>query len=241
MDQKFITKFAESEEEKIKAYSLRYTDMLKEYKPDLVLESGLDCNEYDEYAKQVICVDTETDQVVGVYRIITSDDLPKGKPFVCEEEFNIDGLKNTGEKIAELSRAVIKREYRNSRVLMHLLRFVISYLKESSYRFIIGEASFFGTDKSKYVKEFSYLSSQYKIKDYNIISNEEFQVESISLDDMNLQEIKRSLPPLIRAYLGFGAKFSIDSFTDWDFGSVDVFVLFDVQNYNEAGLNRFLK
>ncbi len=241
MEQKFITKFADSNEEKIKAYSLRYTDMLKEYKPDLCLESGLDYNEYDEYAKQVICVDTETNQVVGVYRIITSDDLPKGKPFVCEEEFNIDGLKNTGEKIAELSRAVIKREYRNSKVLMHLLRFVISYLKESSYRFIIGEASFFGTDKTKFIKEFSYLASQYKIKDYDIVSNEEYQVETIPVEDMNLQEIKRSLPPLIRAYLGFGARVSSESFTDWNFGSVDVFVLFDVQNYNESALNKFLR
>ena len=77
MEQKFITKFAETEQEKIQAYSLRYTDMLKEYQPDLSIENGLDYTEYDNYAKQVICVDTETSEVVGVYRIITSDDLPK--------------------------------------------------------------------------------------------------------------------------------------------------------------------
>ena len=240
MEQRFITKIAETEQEKIKAYSLRYTDMLKDYKPELVIESGLDYNEYDEYAKQVICIDTQTDQVVGVYRIITSDDLPNGKPFVCEEEFNIDDIKNTGEKIAELSRAVIKREYRNSTVLMHLLRFIISYLKESKYRFVIGEASFFGTNKDLYVKEFSYLANLYKIKDYTVTSNEKYQVKLQPIDNMNLQEVKRSLPPLIRAYLSFGAKVSSDTFTDRDFGSVDVFILFDVCNYNESGINRFL-
>ena len=46
MEQRFITKIAETEQEKIKAYSLRYTDMLKDYKPELVIESGLDYNEY---------------------------------------------------------------------------------------------------------------------------------------------------------------------------------------------------
>lgn len=241
MEQKFITKFAETEQEKLKAYSLRYTDMLQEYKPDLHIENGLDYTEYDDYAKQVICIDTETDEVVGVYRVITSDDLPKTKPFVCEDEFNITELKNTGEKIAELSRAVIKREYRNSTVLMHLLKFIITYLKDSSYRYIIGEASFFGTDKTKYVKEFSYLSNNYSVLDYNITANEDCQLNYLKNEELDLQEIKRSLPPLIRAYLSFGAKVSKETYTDWDFGSVDIFILLDMSNYNEAYVKRLLK
>ncbi len=241
MEQKFITKFAETEQEKQQAYSLRYTDMLQEYNPDLYLESGIDYTDYDEYAKQVICVDTEANQVVGVYRIITSDDLPKNKPFVSEEEFNINDLKNTGEKIAELSRAVIRREYRNSMVLMYLLRFIITYLKDSGFRYVIGEASFFGTDKNKYAKEFSYLSNLHKIKDFKITANEDIQVEHIPNEKLDLQEIKRSLPPLVRAYLSFGAKVSESTFTDWGFGSVDVFILLDMQNYNEAYIKRLLK
>ncbi|MBR1984060.1 MAG: GNAT family N-acetyltransferase [Clostridia bacterium] len=241
MEQKFITKFAETEQEKLKAYSLRYTDMLQEYQPNLVLENGLDYTEYDDYAKQVICIDTETNEVVGVYRVITSDDLPKAKPFVCEDEFNITDLKNTGEGIAELSRAVIKREYRNSTVLMHLLRFIITYLKDSGYRYIIGEASFFGTDKTKYVKEFSYLSNNYSVLDYDITANEDCQLDYLKNEELDLQAIKRSLPPLIRAYLSFGAKVSKETYTDWDFGSVDIFILLDMQNYNEAYIKRFLK
>ena len=56
-----------------------------------------------------------------------------------------------------------------------------------------------------------------------------------------MQQCKRNLPALIRAYQAFGAKFSKDSFTDRTFGSVDVFVLLDTQNYNQAYVNRLLK
>ncbi len=238
--ERFTTKFAETLEENRKAYSLRYTDMLKEYRPELEIASGLDCTEYDKYAKQVICVDNENGQVVGCYRIITSEWLGE-KPFVCEEEFDITSLKNTGEKIAELSRAVVKREYRNTTVLMHLFRFIISYLREQGYRFIIGEASFFGTDKNVFAKEFSYLANLHSTKQFDIKAKEDYQVQLIPTEQLNQPEIKRSLPSLIRAYLSFGAKVSKDTFTDKDFGSVDVFILLDTLNYNQAYINRLLR
>lgn len=241
MEQKFITKFAETEQEKLQAYSLRYTDMLKEYNPNVYIENGLDYTPYDDYAKQIICVDTEINQVVGVYRVITSDSLPIGQSFACEEEFDFDELKNTGEKIAELSRAVIKREYRNTMVLTYLLRFIITYLEENGYRYAIGEASFYGTDKSKYIKEITYLSNQAPITEFNITSVQEEQIAPLPIDQIDLQETKRALPPLIRAYLSFGAKVSKETSIDSPFGSVDVFILLDLQNYNKAYIKRLLR
>lgn len=240
-NERFTVKFTETEQENLLAYSLRFTDMLKEYRPETIRENDLDITPYDSYAKQIICIDNQTGGVVGCYRIITSDNLPNGEKFACEEEFDITSLKNSGEKIAELSRAVVKKEYRNTLVLMMLLRFIIKHVKEENYRFVVGEASFFGTDKSKYVKEFSYLSANYSCKDYGIKSLEKEQVELLSVDQFDQIEVKRSLPPLIRAYTTIGAKISDDSFTDREFGSVDVFVLMDTQHTNDAYIKKFFK
>ncbi len=240
-NERFTVKFAETEEEKTSAYSLRFTDMLKEYRPEITRENDLDKTPCDEYAKQVICIDNETGNVVGCYRIITSDILPDGKKFVCEDEFDISTLKQSGERIAELSRAVVKKEYRNTSVLMLLFKFILKYLMENEYRYTIGEASFFGTDKSKYVKEFSYLNEFASAESYGVKSLEKEQVELISCSTFDAMEVKRSLPTLIRAYMGFGAKMSSDSFTDYDFGSVDVFVMLDIKNYNEGYVKRLLK
>ncbi len=239
--EKFTVKFAETEKENNAAFALRYRDMLLEYRPELAKE-GLDITPYDAYARQIICIDNEKDEVVGCYRIITSDNLPENEKFVCEEEFDISALKKTGEKIAELSRAVVKKEYRNSIVLMLLLRFIAQYLRgENDVRFVIGEASFFGTDKREYAKELSYLANYHANKEYDIPSLEEKQIDIMPKEELDAANIKRSLPPLIRAYLGFGATVSTESFTDRNFGSVDVFILIDFQHYNVAYVDRILR
>ena len=239
--EKFTVKFASTKAENEAAFALRYRDMLLEYRADAVCDDGLDFSPYDAYAKQVICIDNETGEVVGCYRVVVSDALPSGEKFVCEEEFDITSLKATGGRIAELSRAVIKKEYRNSVVLMLLLRFIVQYIRGENIRFIIGEASFFGTDKTAYQKELSYLAHEYAIKEYEIRSREEKQVPILPKESLDLAGLKRSLPPLIRAYLGFGALVSSDSYTDWEFGSVDVFILMDTKNCNEAYINRLLR
>lgn len=239
--EKFTVKFAETEAEKNAAYLLRYRDMLCEYRKELAETDGLDITPYDQYAEQIICIDNETGEVVGCYRMITSDTLPKEEKFVCEEEFDISPLKQTGERIAEFSRAVVKREYRNSIVLMLLLRFIATYMRGANFRFIIGEASFFGTDKDKLQKELSYLAHYHADSPYKIRSLEEKQVQILPKEALDAREVKRNLPPLIRAYLGFGAKVSEESFTDWDFGSVDVFILIDFENYNVAYVDRVLR
>ncbi len=239
--EKFSVKFAETEAENNAAYALRYRDMLLEYRPELISETGLDVSLSDRYAKQIICVDNERDEVVGCYRIITSDTLPEGEKFICEEEFDISELRATGARMAELSRAVVKREYRNSIVLMLLLRFIAKYIREENIRFIIGEASFHGTDKKAFVKELSYLAHYHTSSEYKIPSLDKEQIKLLPEEEIEAAAIKRSLPTLIRAYLGFGATVSKESFTDWEFGSVDVFILIDFQNYNAGYVDRILR
>lgn len=240
--ERFTVRFAETEAEKREVYALRYRDMLQDYRADYENETGLDYTDYDAFARPIICIDNEAGEIVGSYRMVTSDTLPDGEKFLCEEEFNIDGLKATGEKLAELSRAVVKREYRNSAVLMLLLRFIAQYMRKENYRFLIGEASFYGVDKSQYIEELSYLSAYYKVDEkYGIFANEQEQIELLPVEKLDVREVKRKIPALIRAYTGFGATVSADSYTDREFGSVDIFILLDMQNYNENYLNRLLR
>lgn len=238
--EKFIVKFAETEQEKMQTYKLRYNELILEYRPDNVNDVCYDVNEYDEHAKLAICIDTDTNQVVGSYRIITSDLLPKDKRFVSEEEFDISSLKNSGESIAELSRAVVKKEYRGSLVLMFLLRFVIGYIRENNYRFIIGEASFFGTDKMALQKEISYIAHNHFSPDYEIKSLDKDQIELLNVGEYDAREVRRSLPPLIRAYVSFGAFLSKETFCDYAFGSIDTFVLLDTKNCNDRYIDKFV-
>ncbi|MBQ3596510.1 MAG: GNAT family N-acetyltransferase [Clostridia bacterium] len=240
-NQRFTVKFATTEQEKQQVYSLRYTDMLKEYRPELVIENGLDYTPYDDYAKQIICIDNQTNQIVGSYRLLQDFDLPKDKKFACQNDFDVSSIINSGHSICELTRAVVKKEYRNTPVLTNLLRFVITYIKEKKFRFVVGEASMMGNDKTLFLPQLSYLANFCKIEDYPVFSLEKEQIPLLSPDKFDEIQAKRNLPPLFKAYLGFGAKFSDQYFTDVVFGSVDVFVLMDTTKLNDLYIKKLLK
>ena len=239
--ERFTVKFAETKDEIMQTLKLRYREMLLDYRPENVKEDGIDLVPCDEYAKLAICIDNESGEVVGTYRVITTDFLPKGEKFVTETEFNIDVLKQTGEKIAELSRAVVKTEYRNSIVLTLLLRFVVSYILEQGVRYVVGTASFHGTDKKVWVKELSYLAANYSDDYKGMYSLEKEQIELLDKSQIDANEIRKSMPPLLRVYSAFGAIISNDSFTDYDFGSVDVLIVLDTQKCNESYIRKLLK
>ena len=240
--EKFSVRFATTESEITSAYRLRFNDMLMQYRSDAKSVNGLDITPCDAYAKQIVCIDNETGEVVGCYRMITDDCLPKGERFLCEDEFNIDKLKSTGEKIMELSRAVVKTEYRNSSVLPLLLRFIVLYIRENGYRFVIGDASFFGTDKNQYAQELAYLAQNFAIDNsLNVYSTQADQIDYSAVQPLTADEARKRLPALLKVYTSFGAKVSTTAFSDYDFGSIDVFILLDAKNCNDEYINRLLR
>ena len=239
--EKFSVKFAETEQEIENTLKLRYREMLLEYRPENVKEDGIDYVPCDAYAKLAVCIDNDTGEVVGTYRVITTDFLPQGESFTTESEFNVDALKNSGQKIAELSRAVIKTEYRNTVVLTLLLRFVVKYLIESGVRYVIGTASFHGIDKSQYVNELSYLAAYHSENYKDMFSLDKNQIALLDKSQIQAEQVKRALPPLLRIYTSFGATVSKDSFTDYEFGSVDVLIVLDTQDCNFGYMKKLLK
>ena len=240
-NERFEVKLATTREELDGVYKLRYEDLVLEYNDGSA--SDTDESAYDQYARHLIVKEVATGQIVGYYRMITSDSLTGDNKFVCEEEFDIDTLKAKGDKICEFSRAVIKKEFRGGMVLLLLWKFILNYMFENNYRYLVGDASFFGTDREQYREEISYLINNYCCDpSFNIISRDTLPPMEI-MDTSNLigQQILRKLPPLIRAYINVGAKVAPQPFVDVKFGSVDVFILVDLQNCNTDYVHRMLR
>ena len=241
INERFEVKFATTRQELDELYKLRYVDLVLEYNPTAANVSDESC--YDKYARHIIVKEVATGQICGYYRMITSEAAIHGKKFVCEEEFDIDTLKAQGDKICEFSRAVIKKEFRGSSVLLLLWKFILNYMFENNYRYLVGDASFFGTDREAYKEELSYLINNYSCDlSLNIISRDDLPpMQFIDTDNLNGKQILRQLPPLIRGYIAAGAKVAPQPFTDFKFGSVDVFILLDLQNCNTGYINKLIK
>lgn len=239
---RFTVEFASSQEDMEKIYKLRYEDMILEYCADNVNEQGIDNNEYDSYAQHIVVKEIATGEVVGYYRMITSEAIANGKTFVCEEEYNVDSLKQSGEKICEFSRAVVKKEFRGGVVLLLIWKFILNYMLTNGVRYMIGDASFYGTDRDKYVNEISYLVNNFAIDpSLGITSRDTLPpMKLLPPEQCDEKSAQANLPALIKAYVTIGAKISAETFTDRVFGSVDVFILVDLQHYNEAYVKRLL-
>ena len=82
-------------------------------------------DEYDELADHLVAVNVKTNEIVGTYRLIHKDLLPAEWKFPTEKEFDISTLKN--ENIMEISRAVVKKEYRTGSTVILLWRGLMNY------------------------------------------------------------------------------------------------------------------
>jgi len=153
------------------AERLRY-QMLVEFGAQEQDEQMRDYSSVDDDALHIVAVDNDTSQVVGYYRMLTTEVVGSGT-FICEDEFNIDELKRSGEKLCELSRAIIKKEYRGSTVAMLLWRFILNFALESGYRYLMGDVSFNGTNRDDFLQEISYLANNHGIDpSYKIVSRD---------------------------------------------------------------------
>ncbi len=238
-EQKFIVKFAETEQEFASAMKLRL-EMLVEFDASKAnIESDL--SDWDKDAKHLIVKDNDTGEVIGYYRMLLSKHCDERDLFVCEDEFDITQVKQTGLKLCEFSRAVVKKEYRNGSTLILLWRFILDYVMKNNCRYLIGDVSFAGTDREQYIEQISYVAHHFAIDKFDIPSKDTLPpMQLLDESQYDARAVKRSLPALVKAYTSFGGKLSTQTFIDREFGSVDLFVLLDTDEFNWSYVNRLV-
>ena len=222
--------------EELKAVQrLRYNDLLKEFNEELDSD-GLDDDHYDKYSDSLVVIDEEENILVGTYRLASYETgLNK---LLLEDEFDISALKREKDKILELGRAVVKKEYRNGAVINILWFGLFQYSKMFNYRYLIGTCSLHGTDPSIYVSTLSYLN-RYSLSEFDIkaVKNSyEYYHE-----DIDKREAESQMPSLLKAYLRLGAKVSKNGYIDYKFNSCDVLIIVDMENANQRYIDFYTR
>jgi putative hemolysin len=222
------------------SFKLRFEDLILEFNK-AKKANKTDYSKYDDFCEHLVCIDKETDEVVGSYRIATKKTL-KSIPFVSEEEFNMDNLK-ANYNLLEASRAVVKKEYQSTIVMSLLWQAVINYALDNDMDFLFGTASFKGIDPSPYKQAFSYLYYNYLIDEAIMpkATKNKFNLNFIPKDQIDMKTVKEKMPVILKGYCLLNAKVAAEGYIDYDFNSVDVLVLLDVKNVNPRVLKRFVK
>lgn len=230
------TRLVKTKEELHQALKLRYEELILEYNPLNTNELGIDYDPIDDVCDHLIAVDLITNEIIGTYRLIRSIHTNK---FITEAEYDLTNLKKYN--LLEISRAVVKPNYRDGIAIQLLWKSIIYYAKEHNSDYMIGTASFHGQDPYLYKDAFTYLHHKH-------ISPEEIKCRAYEprydlnmiKEGFDLLEAKHNLPPLIKGYLRLGCSIGDGVYADKIFNSLDVLIVLEIKTINSRYLKRFL-
>ncbi|MDI9507024.1 MAG: GNAT family N-acyltransferase [Bacillota bacterium] len=231
-----------NQEELKETMRLRYYELLLYYNKNNRNQEELFKDEYDELADHLVAVDLSTNSIIGTYRLVRKEHLREGQRFVTEKEFDIGRVKN--EKVLEIGRAVVKKEYRTGAIIISLWKGLMNYASMHGIKYIFGTASFPGTDPLAHAQALSYIYYNHLSPDELRVSakNEGFHaIDLLPREEVDPVAAKKQMPALIKGYVNIGATFGPEAYIDRHFNSIDLFVLANTEKINSKYIRRFIK
>ena len=243
----YEVRLARNKEERKQARQLRYRVFVEEEGAHPTEEQKALGEEYDSYDSHAECMGVfHNGKVVGTYRIINREAAEKMDGFYTETEFDLKKIKKVRGNIAEMSRACVDPEYRESGLVMRMLWMGLgAYILRRKVVVLFGVGSFVGTKPAESAQAISYLYYNHlaplslratvetdkmaeginpKLTRMNILPRE-FVDEDAAIKQM---------PPVIKGYLRLGATFGKGVFIDPPFNTYDVFVILQSKKISAA-------
>lgn len=231
-NERYTVRLAEDRREIESALRLRYDVFNVELggREAAAGEARLEFDAYDLKCRHLIVVSKETGETVGTYRLNSIETAHSTYGFYSANEFTIEDL--PGDVLRdgiEIGRACIAREHRNTKVLFLLWQGLLAYLKTSGKRYFFGCCSIFTLDVSIGIRAYRQLMSEGHVHENLSVSPCH---GGLSFSDENQDSDHVELPALFNMYLRIGARVCGPPMMDREFGSIDFFVVFDVEDLN---------
>ena len=193
---------------------------------------GLEYDKYDALCKHLIVVNVLNGKTVGTYRLNSIESAKNAQGFYACNEFSLEDLPiEILSRSIEVGRACVAREHRNPKVLFLLWKVLLHHLKCSGKRYFFGCCSLFTQDceiGAKVYQQFErngYIHLEIRIQPR---WEREFPVNETYPAAEQIE-----LPALFNMYLKIGVKICGEPAIDREFGTIDYFVLFDLQAMSE--------
>lgn len=248
----FSTKLVENEEELRAAQHLRYRVFVQELGAGGALvdhAAQLEKDRFDPFFDHLILLDhtrgeTPKEQIVGVYRLLRSDQAAEAGQFYSEDEYDLTVLKSSGRRLLELGRSCLDQDYRGGAAMFHLWNALAAYVFEHKVEILFGVASFHGTDLQALAQPLAMLH-------HNHLAPQDLRVSAqpasyAAMDLVPVQDLDRraamvQVPALIKAYLRLGGFVGEGAFVDHTFNTTDVCLIMDTTRMNEKQKNIYTK
>lgn len=197
----------------------------------------IDIDEHDLSYDHIVIIDKKSKRICGTYRMKTS---LSDESFYSESEFHIDKfLKVPGIKL-ELGRACILPDFRNGAVIDLLWKGIAKYAQLTNSRYLFGCSSVKITDSEQINALMSYMvQGNMTSNEYNIRPTPSFGIKDLTLSNVENEEAKKLLPPLLRSYLQAGSKVHGTPALDQDFQCIDLLTILDLRQVQGSYARRY--
>lgn len=228
------------------AQQLRYHVFYEEWgaRPDPHTQRARrDSDEFDSTMDHLIVIDHARSpaegQVVGNYRLQRIDTLGPNGRFYSSGEFDLGPLLGSRQRLLELGRSCVLREYRSMPILQRLWGAIVAYVADHGIETMFGCASLRGTDPDAVAEQLAYLHHYH-------LAPAALRPRSLGppLDLMDRASIdvvraRSALEPLIKGYLREGAYVGEGAYVDHQFNSVDVCIVMPTARLARKSLRQY--
>ena len=155
----YEVRLVRNKDERRQVRQLRYDVYVEEEGAAATEEQKQLREEYDEFDRYAAYMGVfHKGVLVGTYRIITREAAEKMGGFYTETEFNISKIKKVKGKIAEMSRACVRKDYRENSLVMRMLWMGLGgYIAKNKISLLFGMVSWVGTKPVESAHALSYL------------------------------------------------------------------------------------
>lgn len=244
-------RFTNDSEDIEKAQKLRYRSFFLEQKQvgNMVNQfpEEIDVDDFDFYCDHLMVIDesaTKSEKVVGTYRFLRSEYLPRNATFYTQTEFDISNLLKSSSNVLELGRSCVHPSYRNGLVIQLLWRGIAEYVGNFNVDYIFGCASLAGADAKDHLLPLSYLFN-YHVAPKEIcpypLEKVRAKIDILPKDVIEKEKKKAfvSLPPLIKGYIRLGGVVSDGAILDTVCNTTDVCMIVDTRNIARKYTSKF--
>ena len=193
--------------------------------------TGRDFDRFDPQCHHLVVEHRPSRRLIGTYRIQTTEMAQAADGFYTGSEFDLSAL--PAEILAhgvEVGRACIEREHRLRPVLFLLWKGLARYMAHNRRRWLFGPCSLTSRDPWDGKRALDQLARRELVRhDVVVAAQPGYECVWSGEDPAPERAAALELPPLFEIYLRFGGRVAGPPVLDREFGTVDFFVLFDVE------------
>jgi len=227
----YLLRFARSDEDLDAVLRLRFEVFNLELGEglDASVETGRDLDEFDPVCHHLMVSDRDSGEVVGSYRMQTSQMAHKHLGFYSQTEFDLNTLPSMViDEAMEIGRACVAKAHRSTQVLFLLWKGLALYVAANQRRFLFGCSSLTSQDPHEGKAFMDYLEERgHCHAEFHVRPRPGFECYEEAFE--RRADLRVRVPPLFRIYLRHGAKVCGPPAIDRQFKTIDFLVLFDVE------------